>query len=114
MSNISDAISEYFPFIKVTNKFIWASTKKDNRNLPIVTIKSKDPLVALFLKFNDDSIEIKSIINSTEQRGIATDVLKSVLSQLSDGQKIIIDNDVSGGYWNKIIKKYPNFNWIFS
>ena len=66
------------------------------------------------LKINDDSIEIKSIVNNTNNRGVATQILQTILSHLDSGSTIIIDQDVSGGYWDKIIKRYPNYNWIFS
>ena len=82
--------------------------------MPIVSISSKLSILGLLLKFHEDSIEIKSIVNSTNQKGIATKIIDVILQNLEDGCKIIVDNDVSGGYWNHIIKKYPNFNWIFS
>ena len=66
------------------------------------------------LKLNDDSIEIKSIVNNTDNRGVATQILQNILSQLEVGSTIIIDQDASGGYWDKIIKIYPDYNWIFS
>ena len=114
MSEISKDLEEYLPHIKVTKNFLWASTELDSRGMPIVSISSKLSILGLLLKFHEDSIEIKSIVNSTNQKGIATKIIDVILQNLEDGCKIIVDNDVSGGYWNHIIKKYPNFNWIFS
>jgi hypothetical protein len=114
MSQISKDLESYFPHIKVTKNFLWASTQVDKRGAPIVSIISKTPIVGLLLKFNDNSIEIKSIINSTNEKGIATKIVQSILQNLEDDDTIVVDNDVSGGYWSHIIKKYPNFNWIFS
>jgi hypothetical protein len=114
MTQISNELSTYFPHIKVTKNFLWASTELDKLNRPQVSLISKDSILGLLLKFHEDAIEIKSIVNSTNQKGIATKVVEVILQNLKDGDTIIVDNDVSGGYWSHITKKYPNFNWIFS
>jgi len=114
MTQISNELSTYFPHIKVTKNFLWASTELDKLNRPQVSLISKDSILGLLLKFHEDAIEIKSIVNSTNQKGIDTKVVEVILQNLKDGDTIIVDNDVSGGYWSHITKKYPNFNWIFS
>ena len=114
MTQISNELSPYFPHIKVTKNFLWASTELDKLNNPQVSLVSKNFILGLLLKFHEDAIEIKSIVNSTNQKGIATKVVEVILQNLKDGDTIIVDNDVSGGYWSHITKKYPNFNWIFS
>ena len=35
-----------------------------------------------------------------------------VFEILPNSYKIWIDQDVSSGFWDKIIQKYPKFNWI--
>jgi hypothetical protein len=114
MTQISNELSAYFPHIKVTKNFLWASTELDKLNNPQVSLVSKNSILGLLLKFHEDAIEIKSIVNSTNQKGIATKVVEVILQNLKDGDTIIVDNDVSSGYWSHITKKYPNFNWIFS
>jgi hypothetical protein len=112
--DLSKSLSSFFPHIKTTDKYLYASTLIDKSGNPITRIDSKKQVIGLMLKLSDDSIEIKSIVNNTDNRGVATQILQTILSHLDSGSTIIIDQDVSGGYWNKIIKRYPDYNWIFS
>jgi hypothetical protein len=114
LEDLSKSLSTLLPNIKTTGKYLYASTLTDKSGNPITRIDSKKPVIGLMLKINDDSIEIKSIVNNTDNRGVATQIIQTILSHLDSGSTIIIDQDVSGGYWNKIIKRYPDYNWIFS
>jgi len=114
ITNIEKSLVKFLPYIKTSGNYLYASTNQNKSGRPITRIDTKEKIVGLMLKFNEDSLEIKSIINTTGNRGIATQILKVILSELDKGSTIKINNDVSGGYWDNIIKKYPDYNWIFS
>jgi hypothetical protein len=114
ISLIKKSITDILPNIKSTNTYLYASTHLDRGGNPVVIIDSTLPVIGILLKFNKDSIEIKSLVNRSSLRGKATIILDKILSNLPDGMKIIISQDVSDGFWNSFIKRYPNFYWIFS
>lgn len=114
ISSIEKSLVKILPYIKTTGNYLYGSTHKNKSGQPITRIDSKQPITGLMLKFNEDSLEIKSIVNTTKDRGSATKILQIILSELDKGSTIKISNDVSDGYWDNIIKKYPEYNWIFS
>lgn len=112
MDKISNKLSEIFTNVQITNNTILASSILDKSGKPNVRIDSKLPLKALMLKFGKDSIEIKSIVNSTGEKGLSQEVMRVILSSIDKDFTIIIDQDVSGGFWDKVIKKHPEYNWV--
>jgi hypothetical protein len=66
MDKISDKLSGIFPNVKIVNNILLASSILDKSGKPNVRIDSKIPLKALMLKFEKNSIEIKSIVNSSD------------------------------------------------
>ena len=84
----------------------------DKSGKPNVRIDSKIPLKALMLKFGKKSIEIKSIVNSTGEKGLSQEVMRVILGYIDKDFTIIIDQDVSNGFWDKVIQKHPEYNWI--
>lgn len=114
IDKLSSGLSEMFPYIKVSNKTILASSLKDKSNKPIVRIDSKEPIKAVMIKVDKNTVEIKSIVNSSGVKGLATKIIKLILNSIDKDSTIIIDQDVSGGFWDTIIKRYPKYNWIKS
>jgi hypothetical protein len=112
MDKISNKLSEIFPNVQITNNAILASSILDKSGKPNVRIDSKLPLKALMLKFGKDSIEIKSIVNSTGEKGLSQEVMRVILGSIDKDFTIIIDQDVSGGFWDKVIQKHPEYNWV--
>ena len=112
MDKISDKLSDIFPNVKIVNNILLASSILDKSGKPNVRIDSKIPLKALMLKFEKNSIEIKSIVNSTGEKGLSQEVMRIILSSIDKDFTIIIDQDVSNGFWDKVIQKHSEYNWI--
>lgn len=113
VNDVSSSLSNILPYIKINGNLLYASTDIDKSGYPIVRIDSKKSIVGILLKFNINSMEIKSIINNTSERGIGGRLLKIILGKLEPGYNIIVNQDVSGGYWERVIKEYPQFKWSF-
>ena len=114
MSKISDGLSGIFKHIKSSRNTLSASSMIDKGGNPVVRIDSKVPVKGIMLKFGKEFIEIKSIINSTDEKGLSSEVIKVILYSIDKDYTIKIEQDVSGGFWDKIIKKYPEYNWVKS
>ena len=82
MDKISDKLSDIFPNVKIVNNILLASSILDKSGKPNVRIDSKIPLKALMLKFEKNSIEIKSIVNSTGEKGLSQEVMRIILSSI--------------------------------
>jgi hypothetical protein len=111
INKIINDISSIFKYIKFTNNTLIASSIVDVSGKPIVRIDSRKPITALMLKFDNKSITIKSIVNSTEEKGLSKKIIDIILSNIRKDWTIFIEQDVSGGFWDKIILKYPDYNW---
>jgi hypothetical protein len=85
-----------------------SSSIVDKLGRPIVRIDSIKPINALMLKFGKKSITIKSIVNSTEKEDFLKKIIDVILKNIKGS--IEIDQDVSGGFWDKIIERYPDYN----
>ena len=111
ISSLEEGISNIFPYVKVITNKIYASTLVSKSGRPIVRIDSKKPVKALVLEIKEDGVVIKSIVNSTTDKNLIKEIIE-VFEILPNSYKIWIDRDVSGGFWDKIIQKYPEYNWI--
>jgi len=111
ISSLEEGISNIFPYVKVITNKIYASTLVSKSGRPIVRIDSKNPVKALLLEIKEDGVVIKSIVNSTSDKNLIKEIIE-VFEILPNSYKIWIDRDVSGGFWDKIIQKYPEYNWI--
>ncbi len=112
MEIIIKEVSKLFKYNKLSKDNLYLSTKINKLGNPLVRIDSKEPIKALLLKFTDKSITIKSIVNSTNERGFSKKIIDIILSNINSEFDIIIDQDVSNGFWNSVIEKNPNYNWI--
>lgn len=112
MQNLIKEISEIFTYNKLSKDSLYLSTKLNKLGNPIVRIDSKEPIKALMLKFTDNSITIKSIVNSTGEKGFSKKVIDIILNNIDKEYNIIIDQDVSKGFWDSVIQKNPDYNWV--
>jgi hypothetical protein len=112
IDTITSDLSSIFKYIKINNNTLLASSIVDKSGRPIVRIDSKSPINALMLKFNKKSVTIKSIVNSTGERGLSKKIIEVIFKNIEKDWTIEIDQDVSGGFWDKIIERYPDYNWI--
>lgn len=112
VNSIVDDISKILPYIKVTSNTLLASNRLSKSSLPIVRIDSKEPIKALMLKFTENSVTIKSIVNSTGEKGFSKKVIDIILKNIDRQHSIVIDQDVSGGFWDSVIQKNPDYNWV--
>jgi hypothetical protein len=111
ISSLESGLSNVFPYVKVITNKIYASTLVSKSGRPIVRIDSKNPVKALLIEIKEDGVVIKSIVNSTTDKNLIQEIIE-VFEILPNSYKIWIDRDVSGGFWDKIIQKYPEYNWI--
>ena len=108
ISELSYKLESFFDHIKIKGNTIFCSNILDKGGNPVVRIDSKKPCKGLMLKVNNDSVEIKSIVNSTGEKGLASKVVESIITSIPTKFKILIEQDVSGGFWDNLIQKYPN------
>ena len=67
----------------------------------------EDHISSLKLRINEMNIEIVAISNQGGPLGFATKVVDIIHDfAVRNGYKIIISNDESGGYWDRIVAKY--------
>ena len=109
--DISAKMSSIFPNVSIKGTSLFASSLTDKAGNPIVRIDSKNPIRALFIKFGEGSIEIKSLVNSEGSPGLSRKIMDAFAETLPDGYSIVIDQDVSDGFWDYMMKKYPQFEW---
>ena len=112
MENLIKEISTIFTYNKLSNDSLFLSTKINKLGNPIVRIDSKEPIKALMLKFTENSVTIKSIVNSTGEKGFSKKVIDIILKNIDRQHSIVIDQDVSGGFWDSVIQKNPDYNWV--
>lgn len=111
IEKMMDDFRKIFPYVILSGNSILASSLLDKSGRPIVRIDSKLPLTALMLKFGEGFVEIKSIVNSSGVSGLSSKVIDVILRHIDDRYTIFIDQDVSGGFWDRVIEKHPEYRW---
>lgn len=111
MNNLIQEISKLFKYSKRTDKYLYLSSSKNRIGNPIVRIDSND-VKGLMLKIDNTSVTIKSIVNSTKEKGFSINVLNTIITNLPDNYSIIIEQDVNSKFWDYVIEKNPDVNWI--
>jgi hypothetical protein len=109
--DISAKMASIFPYVSLKGTSLFASSLTDRSGNPIVRIDSKKPLRALFIKFGEGCIEIKSLVNSERYPGLSKKIMDSFSDSLPEGYSIVIDQDVSDGFWDHMMNRYPQFEW---
>ena len=105
-------MSKIFPHVVMKGNVLYASSILDKGGNPLVRIDSKQPLMALLIQFGDDYIIIKSFVNSVKEPNFSKRFMDGLSNVLEPKYTIVVDQDVSQGYWDHIIEKYPHFKWI--
>jgi len=105
-------MSKIFPHVVMKGNVLYASSLLDKGGTPLVRIDSKQPLFALLIQFGGDHIVIKSLVNSAKEPGFSKRVMDGLSNTIESKYTIVVDQDVSMGFWDHIIDKYPQFKWI--
>ena len=105
-------MSKIFTHVKMKGNVLYASSILDKGGNPITRIDSKIPLIALLIQFGDDHIVIKSFVNSAKEPDFTKRFMDGLSIGLDPKYTIVVDQDVSMGFWDHIIEKYPQFKWI--
>lgn len=110
-NRIIEKLSKIYKYIKLSGNTIYASSKCDKGGNPLVRIDSKYPIIAIMIKINNDELIFKSIVNTTENKGISSKSIDLILNEVGARYNIIIDNNINNAFWTKISKKYPSHKW---
>jgi len=104
--DLFNSLSELYPYTIMENNIMQFSNKLKDDGMPNVW-GIEDHICALKLKIEDKNIYIIAIANQGGPLGFATKVVDIIHTfAIKNNYKIIISNDESGGYWEKIIAKY--------
>jgi len=112
IEDVVTEMSKIFPHVSMKGNALYASSILDKRGTPLVRIDSKQPLFALLINFGDDYIVIKSFVNSAKESNFSKRVMDGLSNVIEPNYTIVVDQDVSMGFWDHIIEKYPQFKWI--
>jgi hypothetical protein len=105
-------MSKIFPNVLMKGNVLYASSILDKGGRPLVRIDSKQPLIALLIQFGGDHIVIKSLVNSVKEPNFSKKVMDGLSNAIEPKYTIVVDQDVSQGFWDHMIEKYPQFKWI--
>lgn len=105
-------MSKIFPHVVMKGNVLYASSILDKGGNPITRIDSKQPLIALLIQFGGDHIVIKSFVNSSKEPNFTKRFMDGLSNVIEPKYTIVVDQDVSEGFWDHIIEKYPQFKWI--
>jgi hypothetical protein len=105
-------MSKIFTHVVMKGNVLYASSILDKGGNPLVRIDSKQPLMALLIQFGGDHIVIKSFVNSVREPNFSKRFMDGLSNVIEPNYTIVVDQDVSMGFWDHIIEKYPQFNWI--
>lgn len=112
IEDVMNQMSDIFPHVKMKGNVLYASSILDKGGNPLTRIDSKQPLIALLIQFGGDHIVIKSLVNSAKEPDFSRRVMDGLAKVIEPRYTIVVDQDVSEGFWDHIIEKYPQFKWI--
>ena len=101
-----------FTYCRVERNNLLCSDTLTKSEKPNVRIDSKLRTKSLKLKIEENSITFISLNNSSGESGLITKVMNIISSVIEKNSTIFIDSDVSGGFWDYIKSRYPEYNWI--
>jgi hypothetical protein len=90
--------------------YVYASTVLTSANHPLAVPGSDACGINLSLSLNGDQIRLRIIEITSNQKGMGANMFKASLDALPAGSEIYL-TDMSGGFWQKMSTKYPNFDW---
>jgi len=124
IKELEQAIKKLLPNVLISKNSIAASTMVDARNKPIVRIDSKAKPTALFITVEevDGTIKIvvKAIVNNKESNlpghgQKLVGAIAQVIRRRKDVPfELVIDHDMSGGFWERMQSKYPDITFTFT
>ncbi len=124
IKELEQAIKKLLPNVLIDRNNITASTVSDTRNKPIVRIDSKAKPTALWIAVEelDGTIRIiiKSIVNNKESNlpGHGQKLFEAIAEVIRRHKdtpfEVVVDQDVSGGFWKRMESKYPDIAFTFT
>ena len=124
IKELEQAIKKLLPNVLIDRNNIVASTVLDARNKPIVRIDSKAKPTALWIAVEEFDgtirIIIKSIVNNKESNlpGHGQKLFEAIAEVIRRHKdtpfEVIVDQDVSGGFWRHMESKYPDITFTFT
>ena len=124
IKELEQAIKRLLPNVLISKNSIAASTMVDARNKPIVRIDSKAKPTALLITVEEVDgtikIAVKAIVNNKESNlpghgQKLFDAIAQVIRRHKDvPSELVIDQDVSGGFWERMQSKYPDITFTFT
>lgn len=124
IKELEQAIKRLLPNVLISKNSIAASTMVDARNKPIVRIDSKAKPTALLITVEEVGgtikIAVKAIVNNKESNlpghgQKLFDAIAQVIRRHKDVPfELVIDQDVSGGFWERMQSKYPDITFTFT
>lgn len=127
INDIQKELKKLLPNVYVSNGSISASTSLGKDNKPIVRIDSKAKPTAVLLKVQNEnnviSVTLFAMVNNKENNlpKYGSKMFDAIMTAITTLQKknpniqfqIIIDHDVSGGFWKHEEPKYPSIKFIY-
>jgi hypothetical protein len=99
---------EFLKYIKIYNERIRASNylSENKKKDPVVEIGGKDLVgVELLIDVPNKIVQFFSITSAV--KGYGEKIISAVVSITADDWLIVIPMDWSGGFWEKMVAKYP-------
>ena len=99
---------EILKYIKIYNERIRASNylSENKKKDPVVEIGGKDLVgVELLIDVPNKIVQFFSITSAV--KGYGGEIISAVVSITADDWLIVIPMDWSGGFWEKMVAKYP-------
>jgi hypothetical protein len=124
IKELEQAIKKLLPNVLIDRNNIVASTVLDARNRPIVHIDSKAKPTALWIAVEelDGTIKVivKTIVNNKESNlpGHGQKLFEAIAEVIRRHKdtpfEVVVDRDVSGGFWRRMESKYPDITFTFT
>lgn len=115
VNKVAAALRKLLPFVRLERPFrlglgILASTKSTNDVPQTCPGMAKVTGIAVYI---DDAEKIATVYEITSaDKGMGSKMVEAMLNALPSDYKIAIHHDWSGGWWDKIMKKYSDREWI--
>jgi len=127
ISDIQKGLAKLLPNVRVANGTISASNLLGKDSKPIVRIDSKAKPTAVSLKVQNEnniiSVAIFAMVNNKENKlpKYGSKMFDAIMTAIISNQKknpniefqIVIDHDVSGGFWKHEEPKYPTIKFVY-
>jgi hypothetical protein len=117
INKVAGNLAAVLPYIRIDNKpfrfgiGVYASNKKADWGNPLTCpgMAGVDG-IAVYIDDKEKDATIYEI--TAANAGMGTKMLEAILNGLPEDYKINIHHDWSGGWWDKIMKKYSKRQWV--